>query len=106
MCSSSQLAGVTSGLLNGGQYFGSGLSALLTGWAVDLTGSWSVFPAAVSLGPLLTLAATVWLMWLQRHVLRPKQGSCRLKVSCEGNTGRAHARQGAKKAWAWEAAAA
>ena len=60
------LAGMASGLLNAGQYFGSGSGALLIGWVVDSTGSWSAFPATVSLGPLVLVVSMAWLMWLQR----------------------------------------
>lgn len=61
-----RLAGMASGLLNAGQYVGAGTSALVVGWVVDVTGSWSTFPMTVSLGPLVLVVAMAWLMWLQR----------------------------------------
>mmetsp|Transcript_30050 Transcript_30050/g.87915 ORF Transcript_30050/g.87915 Transcript_30050/m.87915 type:complete len:80 (-) Transcript_30050:338-577(-) len=59
------LAGMASGLLNAGQYLGSGAGAAVTGVAIDAAG-WSALAWCCALGPILCGIGMLWLMRLQQ----------------------------------------
>ena len=59
------LSGTASGLLNGAQYAGSGLSALVGGFAVELMG-WDALFAQLALGAVASIVGMVRVLCLQR----------------------------------------
>eukprot|EP00325_Prymnesiales_sp_UTEX-LB-985_P003911 CAMPEP_0174698430 /NCGR_PEP_ID=MMETSP1094-20130205/4034_1 /TAXON_ID=156173 /ORGANISM="Chrysochromulina brevifilum, Strain UTEX LB 985" /LENGTH=337 /DNA_ID=CAMNT_0015895609 /DNA_START=139 /DNA_END=1152 /DNA_ORIENTATION=- len=68
------LSGTASGLLNGAQYIGSGLSAFAGGVTVEFLG-WDALMAQLAFGAILSCTGMGRLMWLQRttlpHLTRP-----------------------------------
>ncbi|KAL1529457.1 hypothetical protein AB1Y20_000404 [Prymnesium parvum] len=59
------LAGMASGLLNAGQYMGSGAGAMYAGVMIDAFG-WRALSWCCALGPMLTAAGMLWLMRVRR----------------------------------------
>jgi sugar phosphate permease len=69
-----RLSGMTSGLVNFGQYAGAGVAAVSTGAIVERAG-WDGLLLLLIVGPVLSCTAMLWLMWLQRAGRKPAGGA-------------------------------